>query len=214
MLAPLLSGRRSVLADWSPRSWLMAMTCIGLAGCALAAYWATEPVLALPSVSRLGNDARASGILNATLLALGATLFALGLSFKRTFATLRMAGRLSRRAEALLAAGFIVAGVAVTVTGLFPVATPPATVVHNLAGFAAPIVLMLTVLGARLVLGDLGTRFDAISAAITASIVGAFAATSSAHLVPYAAMELTCFSIIGAWLWLFEAHVRQLINKL
>jgi hypothetical protein len=214
VFAELRRGPRSLVADRSPRSWLIAMTVTGFAGCALAAYWATEPILGLPSVSRLGIDARASGILNATLLALGATLFALGLSFKRAFAKLRHAGRLSRQAEAWLVAGFILAGSAVTVTGLFPVDAPPSTVVHNLAGFAAPIVLMLTVLGARLALGDLGFRFDAISAAIMASIVGAFAATSSGHLVPYAAMELICFGMIGAWLWLFEARLRRLINSL
>ena len=190
------------------------MTGTGLAGCALAAYWATEPILGLPSVSRLGIDTRASWIMNATLLALGATLFALGLSFKQALTKLRSAGRLSRRAEALVVAGFILAGSAVTITGLFPVANPPSTLVHNLAGFAAPIVLMLTVLGARLALGDLGFGFDAMSAAIIAGIVGAFAATSGGHLVPYAGMELICFGMIGAWLWLFEAHLRQLTNSL
>ena len=213
MFAELRRGPRSLVADRSPRSWLIAMTGTALAGCALAAYWATEPIFGLPSLSRLGIDARASGILNATLLALGATLFALGLSFKRAFAKLRSAGRLSRQAEALLVAGFILAGSAVTVTGLFPVDTPPSTVVHNLAGFAAPIVLMITMLGARCALRDLGFRFDAISAVIMASIVGAFAATSG-HLVPYAAMELVCFGMIGAWLWLFEARLRRLISSL
>jgi hypothetical protein len=190
------------------------MTATGLAGCALAASWATEPILGLPSVSRLGIDARAAGVANATLLAVGTSLLALGLSLRPAFAKLRSAGRLSRQAEMLLVAGFILAGSAVTVTGLFPVATPPSTVVHNLAGFAAPIALMLTVLGARLALGDLGVRFDAISAAIVGSILGLFAATSTGHLVPYAAMELICFGMIGAWLWMFEARLRRLIASL
>jgi hypothetical protein len=190
------------------------MTGTGLAGCTLAAYWATEPILGLASLSRLGIDARAAGILNATLLALGATLLALGLSFKRAFAKLRSARRLSRHAETSLVAGFILAGSAVTVTGLFPVATPPSTIVHNLAGFAAPIVLMATVLGARLALGNLGFTFDAMSAAFMAFIVGGFAATYGAHLVPYSAMELICFGMIGAWLWLFEARLRRLTNSL
>jgi hypothetical protein len=37
-----------------------------------------------------------------------------------------------------------------------------------------------------------------------------FVATDPLHLLPYGLMELICVGLIGAWLWLFEAHLRGL----
>ena len=198
----------------SPRSWLTAMTAVGLVGGSLAITRTTDTVWQpqMP-VSRLGLDTGAAGILTVTLLGLGFILLALGISLERTFASLRSAGRLGPRAEWLLTLGFLVAGVAVSLTGLFRIDGGVSLVIHNLAGFTIPIALMTTVVSARLALGGLGRRFDRMSAVILASIVMLFVAADQAHLLPYALMELTCFALIGAWLWLFEARLRRLIGE-
>lgn len=205
--------RAPLVADRSPRAWLIASTVLGLAGGALAIVQASETDLTSVSVSHLGVDAGASGIVNATLIALGASVLALGLSFKRAFATLRSASRLSRRAEGVLVAGFVVAGSAVILIGVFRIDFQPSTTIHNLAAFAAPITLMATILGARVAIRDLGLRFDAWSAAIVGSIAAAFMAASRGYL-PYSVMEVICFGSIGVWLWLFESRLRGLVDRL
>ena len=191
------------------------MTVVGLIGGALAISRATTThwQVQMP-LSRLGVDTGSSAILTFTLLGLGVILLALGLALDRAFASLRSAGRLDSRAEWLLTAGFVIAAVAMAVTGVFPIHGRASTTVHNLAGFTIPIALMSTMIGARLALGSLGRQFDRWSAVATLSVIVLFAATNWAHLLPYGLMELICFVLIGAWLWVFEARLRWLLADL
>jgi hypothetical protein len=211
-----ISGWRAIglpAAVRSPRSWLFAMTVVVLFGGGLAVSRATETQWrAGTPVSRLGVDNGAAGTVTLTLLALGIILLALGVSLDRIFASLRSAGRLHPRAASLLPVGFLVAGIAVAVTGLFRIDTRASTVIHNLAGFAIPIVLMGTVVGSRLALGSLGRPFDRASAVIVLIVIGLFVATAELHLLPYVLMELICLGLVGAWLWLFEARLRHLVQ--
>jgi hypothetical protein len=199
----------------SPRWWLAAMTALGLIGVGLAASRATETnwQVGMP-LSRLGVDHGAAGTVTVTLLGLGFVLLALGVSLDRIFARLRAAGRLDPRAEWLLTIGFLLAGIAIALTGVFPITRPPSTVIHNIAGFATPIVLMATIVGARLALGSLGRLYDRLSLVILLVVVGLFVASARLHLMPYGVMELICFGLIGAWLWLFEARLRCLLGDL
>jgi hypothetical protein len=206
--------RAPLVSVGTPRSWLMAMTVVSIAGGALAIPLASERDPLEWTVSHLGVDAGASGIVNVTLVALGLALLALGMSLRRSFATLRSASRLSLRAEASLVAGFVVAGTAVSLTGLFRIDFEPSTTIHNLAAYAAPIALIATLLGGRLAISGLGFRFDALSVAIFASIVAVYVAASSGHVLPYSVMELTCFGLIGVWLWLFESRLRRVVDDL
>lgn len=191
------------------------MTAVGLIGSGLAisrstvTHWQTH----MP-FSSLGIDAGAAGILTVTLVGLGFTLLALGMSLERTFDSLRSAGRLGLRAERLLTIGFMVAGLAVSLTGLFRIDGGVSLLIHRLAGFTTPVVLIATIVGGRLALGSLGRRFDRLSAIILLTVVVLFAAADQGLLLPYALMELTCFGLIGAWLWLFEARLRCLIGDL
>jgi cytochrome bd-type quinol oxidase subunit 2 len=188
------------------------MTLVGVIGGGLAIIHATETDwLTRLSLSRLGSDAGASGILNATLVALGLILVALAISLEGTFASLRSAGRLSSRANRLLRIGFIGAGVAVGLAGVFRNEGQLPHLVHNLAGFATPIVLIATVLGGRLAVGDVGRRFDRLSIAILVVSLGLFVAAYAGHLMPYAVI---CFVLIGALLWLFEARLQGVIGQL
>jgi len=190
----------------------MVMTAMGLVGGGLAISRATESHWQLRmSLSRLGVDHGSAGIMTITSLGLGLSLLALAWSLNRTFGGLRSAGRLSRWAAWLLPIGFVIAGLAVGVTGLFPIYSRGETIIHTLAGFTFPIALMTTIAGGRLAIGGLGRRFDRISAAIIASVVVLFAATHWLHLLPYGLMELICFGLIGSWLWLFEARLRFLM---
>jgi len=199
----------------SPRWWLAAMTALGLIGGGLSASRATEThwQVGMP-LSRLGVDHGAAGTVTATLLGLGFVFLALGVSLDRIFARLRAAGRLDPRAEWLLTIGFLVTGLSLALTGVFPITRPPSTVIHNIAGFATPIVLMATIVGARLALGSLGRLYDRLSAVILLVVIGLFVATARLHVMPYGLMELICFGLIGAWLWLFEARLRCLIGDL
>jgi hypothetical protein len=201
---------RLAAAVRSPRSWLIAMTIVGLIGGGMAISRATETQWQVGTpVSRLGVDDGAAGTVTFTLLGLGIILLALGVSLDRIFASLRSAGRLHPKAASLLPVGFLVAGIAVAVTGLFPIDSRASTDIHNLAGFAIPIVLMCTVVGARVALGSLGPPFDRASAVIVVSVIGLFLATVQVHLLPYVVMELTCLALVGAWLWLFEARLSH-----
>jgi uncharacterized membrane protein len=190
------------------------MTAVGLVGGGLAISRATHPQwqVQMP-VSRLGVDTGAEGIVTATLLGLGLILLALGVCLDRTFASLRSAGRLGRHAQWLLTIGFLAAGVAAALTGLFPIHGRVSTVIHNVAGFATPIVLMATLVAARVSLGSLGRAFDRASAAILLAVILLFAATVRTQLLPYGLMELVCFGLIGVWLWLFEARLRRLMSE-
>ena len=191
------------------------MTVVGLIGGALAISRATEThwQVRMP-LSRLAVDHGSAGIVTITLLSLGIILLALGISLYRAFASLRSAGRLSPLAEWLLTIGFAVAGMALVLTGLFPLHGRASTVIHNVAGFTIPIVLMTIMAGARLSLGSLGRQFDRWSAVIVLSVIILFAASSWVHLLPYGLMELICFVLIGAWLWVFEARLRCLLADL
>jgi cytochrome bd-type quinol oxidase subunit 2 len=191
------------------------MTLIGMIGGGLAITHATETDwLTHLSLSRLGIDAGASGVLNSTLVALGLILVALAFSLEGTFASLRSAGRLSSRADRLMRIGFIGAGIAVALAGVFRNYGQLPHLIHNLAGFATPIVLVSTVLGGRLAVGGLGRRFDRLSIAILVVIIGLFVAAYAGHLLPYAVMELICFALIGALLWIFEARLQRVIGQL
>lgn len=189
------------------------MTAVGLIGGVLAMSRATETRWQVGTpLSRLGVDDGAAGTVTFTLLGLGIILLALGVSLDRRFASLRSIGRLGRRAEWLLTIGFLVAGIAVAMTGLFPIDSRFSTSIHNLAGFTLPIVLMATMVGARLALGNLGRPFDRASALILLGVIGLFVATVRLRLMPYGLMELICLGLIGAWLWLFEARLRSLME--
>lgn len=83
-----------------------------------------------------------------------------------------------------------------------------------MAGFTIPIVLMTVMVVARLSIGSLGRQFDRWSAVIALGVIILFAASSWVHLLPYGLMELICFVLIGAWLWLFEARLRCLLADL
>jgi hypothetical protein len=214
----LNSGLRALhlpAAARSPRSWLAAMTLVGVVGGALAISQATKThwQVQMP-LSRLGVDTGSAGILTFTLVGLGIILLALGIALDRAFAGLRAAGRMDPSTEWLLTAGFVVAGVAMAVTGVFPIQGSASTTIHNLAGFTIPIALMATMIGARLALGSLGRQFDRWSAVVSLSVIVLFAATHWAHLLPYGLMELICFVLIGAWLWFFEARLRWLLAHL
>lgn len=205
---------RLLAAAHSPRSWLTVMTGVGLIGGGLVISRATETDWpTLRSVSHLGIDHGAAGILTVTLLALGLCLLALGVSFERAFANLRSGGRLSARAEWSLIIGFLLAGVGAGLTGLFRIDGQPSLLIHNLAGFTTPVVLMATMVGARMALGGLGRRFDGMSVVIVGSVVILFAAAYRGYLLPYPLMELICFGLIGAWLWFFEARLRRLVAE-
>jgi uncharacterized membrane protein len=212
------SGRRArglPAAVRSPRSWLIAMTVVGLIGGGLAISRATETQWqAGTPLSRLGVDAGAAGTVTITLLGLGIILLALGMSLDRTFARLHSAGRLGPRAGWLLALGFLVAGIALAIIGLFPIDSGSSTAIHNLAGFAMPVVLMATMVGARFAMGSLGRRFDGASAAITLCVIGLFVATVQLGLLPYGLMELICLGLIGVWLWLFEMRLTHVTEGL
>ena len=215
----MVGGERRIgifsAAARSPRSWLIAMTVVGLIGGGLAISRATDTEWQEGTpLSRLGVDAGAAETLTLTLLGLGIVLLALGISLDRTFSRLRSAGRLDPRAGWLLAIGFLVAGIALAVAGLFPIDSRSSTDIHNLAGFGMPVVLMATILGARLALGTLGPGFDRASAAIIFCVIGLFVATVQLGLLPYMLMELVCLGLIGVWLWVFEARLRLLLADL
>src|SRR5207253_5982983 len=123
---------------------------------------------------------------------LGLVLVALAISLEGTFARLRSAARLSPRAHRMLSVGFVTAGLAVMLAGLFRNEGQPSHAIHSLASFAAPIVLAATVLGGRMAMGGLGRRFDRLSVAIPVVSVGLFLAAYLGHLLPYALMELIC----------------------
>ena len=191
------------------------MTVVGVTGGGLAITHATETDwLTHMSLSGLGVDTGASGILNGTLVALGMILVALAISLEGTFAGLCSATRLSPRAHRMLNVGFVAAGLAVVVAGLFRNDGQPSHLIHSLASFAAPIVLVATILGCRVAVGDLGRRFDRLSLAILIVSAGLFVAAYPAHLVPYALMELICFALIGAWIWLLEARLQNVIAQI
>ena len=198
----------------SPRSWLAAMTALALVGGALAVSRTDGTAWFRISLSRLGVDDAARTILTTTLLGMGFTLLALAIALNRSFRTLRSAGRLTARASWLLTMGFVAAGVAMAVVGLFPIWGTASTMIHNIAGFTIPTVLMATIVGARLAVGSLGRNFDQFSVVVTLGVIVLFAAATWAHFLPYGLMELICFAMIGAWLWLFEARLRTLLAGL
>jgi len=190
------------------------MMLVGVIGGGLAITHATDTDwLMHMSLSGLGLDAGASGILNGTLVALGLILVALAKSLEGTFAGLSSAARLSPRAHRLLTAGFTAAGGAVMVAGLFHNDGQPSHLVHSVASFAAPMVLVATILGGRLAVGALGRHFDRVSVAILVICVGLFLAAYLWHLLPYALMELICFGLIGVWIWLFEERLQHVIGQ-
>jgi len=125
----------------SPRAWLVAMTALGLSGLTVTAARSTSDPFTVPSLSRLGLDARAGGVMNLTLVGEAVIMLGLAVSFRTRFAKLRRIGGLTLRGERFLIGGFVVTGAALGLTGLFRVQDPGSTVVHNVGGFAAPMAL-------------------------------------------------------------------------
>ena len=191
----------------STRACLTAMTAVGLCGGGLAVLLSTADPLSLKSISRLGIDARAGVIMNVMLIGMGISMLALGLSFRRAFAGLP--GGTTQAAKELIAGGFVFAGVGVSLTGVFSVEVPASTVVHNVAGFSAPLLLIASLIGARFAFGSLGAGLDAFAVTVLAIGGVLFASASTVGRPSYPAMEIICFGLIGAWLWLFETRLRN-----
>ena len=213
----MLFARPRIQPSWvavrSPRTWLAAMTVVGGTGVPLAAARASlSNPPGLNTVSRLGLDARAGVVLNGTLIGLGLSLLALAVALRQQLARLRREGRLSRGGELLAVAGLVVAAVGISLTGIFTIQTRESTIVHNVAGFATPIVLTATLLGTRVTLKGLGSAFDVASGSILLCAALLYLSSATARVVPYAFMEIACFGLLGLWLWLFEAHLRALIE--
>ena len=193
------------------------MTGVGLIGGGLAVNQAAETDwVTLPSVSHLGVHPGAGGIVNATLLMLGFSTLAFGISLERSLAGLHSTGRLNRRVRGLLGLGFLVAGGAVSLTGLFRIDGglflndgEISLAIHMLASFATPTVLTATLVGARFAVGSFGRRFDGLAAVILGSLLVLAAAAHHVIVIPYLLMEVVCIGLIGAWLWLFEARLRH-----
>lgn len=191
----------------STRACLFAMTVVGLVGGGLAIDRSTVDPFREPSISRLGLDAGAGMIVNATLIGLGLCLLALGLCLREALLGLRDSP--SRAVNDLIPAGFAVAGIGLVLAAIFSVQTPTSTTVHNLAGFTTPLVLMASLIGGRAALGSLGRALDAFSVLAVAGNALLYALASRLHLLPYPMMELACFGLIGVWLWLFEARLER-----
>jgi hypothetical protein len=215
----LIAHRRLVAATGSPRAWLIAMTGVGLIGGGLAVNQAGETDwVTLPSVSHLGVHPDAGGIVNATLLMLGLSTLAFGISLERSLAGLHSTGRLNPHVRGLLGLGFLIAGAAVSLTGLFRIDGglflidgETSLAIHMLAGFATPTVLTATLVGARLAVGTFGRRFDGLAAVILGTLLVLVAAAHHVIVLPYTLIEVVCIGLIGAWLWLFEARLRDIV---
>ena len=89
-----------VAAARAPRTWVVTMISVGAIGGGLASTHASDTDwITHMSLSGLGDDTGAAGILNGTLVALGLSLVALAISLERILAGLRSAARLSPRAH-------------------------------------------------------------------------------------------------------------------
>src|SRR2546423_9289043 len=108
----------------SPRAWLVAMTALGLTGVTVAAARSTSDPFTVPSLSRLGLDARAGGVMNLTLVSEGVIMLGLAISLRARLANLRSIGGLTPPGGRLVVGGLVVAGGGPGLSGLLSPLVP------------------------------------------------------------------------------------------
>jgi hypothetical protein len=162
------------------------------------------------TLSHLGADAGAGPWFQATLAAAGLLALALAFAMWPVFDRLLAAGRMSVRWRWLHRTGVAVLGPGLLAAMLFPLDVAPAVdLLHGTAVYGISVLLLGTMLTARLAVPSLGDRFGRASLAVLAAILLLYLAAVMGPL-SFAAIELVAFPLGGLWLL---AWVRALEGR-
>jgi Protein of unknown function (DUF998) len=170
---------------------------VGVVGMVIAMAMATSAWWWDQSASALGTDLTGGRYFNITMVALGIAFLPVAMVMNRLLRDAARAGIAHPRWSAASRVGMFVIALAFALVGMFRIDEGSrANAIHNIAGFAIPLVVMAMMLTA-----GFGTNEMVILGAIVLLFV-----TAALGLVSYALMEMLSFAI--CWWWLVALASR------
>jgi len=195
------------------RLLLATLAAVALTGMAASAALAVDPGWTRATISALTIDRGAALPFRLTMVAIGVLLLAIAWWSRPTVRRL-VGGGAARAPARVVPAAIATMGLGAIGVALFPTVDQPAILIaHGTAAYAIPVVAIGLMVGARPAIPSLGDRFGRASLAGLAAILVLYLA-AIAGLVPYAAMELVAFGVVGAWLVGFLAALTALVPGL
>jgi Protein of unknown function (DUF998) len=179
---------------------------VGVVGMVIAMAMATSAWWWDQSASALGTDLTGGRYFNITMVALGIAFLPVAMVMNRLLRDAARAGIAHPRWSAASRVGMFVIALAFALVGMFRIDEGSrANAIHNIAGFAIPLVVMAMMLTAGFGTNEMFPRFSRRSMVILGAIVLLFV-TAALGLVSYALMEMLSFAI--CWWWLVALASR------
>ena len=182
-------------------------------GLLLAVMNATSREWWWANVSTLGIDPGSDIYFNLTMVGLGIVFPVVAIPIRRQLADARDAGWMSPRWAAAYRAGIGAIPIAFVAIGLFHIGGKPLHhMIHNVAGFSIPLVVMAMMLTVHWAVPALGSRFSVRALVVDAIIVALFF-LAALQVISYSLMEILGFIICWAWLLPFSLHLEDLPER-
>ncbi len=164
------------------------------------------------NVSTLGVDPGSDIYFNLTMVALGFVFPIVAIPMRQQLADARDVGLMSSRWAAAYRAGIGAIPIAFVAIGLFHIGGKPLHhMIHNVAGFSIPLIVMVMMLTVHWAAPAVGGRFSARALVIDAVIVALFF-LAALEVISYSLMEILGFIICWAWLLPFSLRLEEQLD--
>jgi hypothetical membrane protein len=186
---------------------------IASVGFLLAVTNASSPDWYWLNASSLGIDPGARVYFNLTMALLGVTFIGVARPMRRQLLDLRERGLVSARWASAYRLGLAAIPVGLVGVGIFHIGGAKLPwLLHDIAGFLIPLVVMAMMLTLHWAIPAVRPRFELRSLIVLAAIVGLFV-LAVLEAISYSLMEIVAFVICWAWLLRYAIRVEDLLAR-
>jgi hypothetical membrane protein len=165
------------------------------------------------NASTLGIDPGAHVYFNLTMIALGCLFVGVSIPLRRQLVELRDRGLTSAGWAAAYRLGLLAIPVGLVGVGVFHIGGAKLPwLLHDIAGFLIPLVVMAMMLTLHWAVPALHGRFERRALLIVGAIVGLFV-LAVLEAISYSMMEIVSFVICWAWLLRYSLEVETLLGR-
>ncbi len=165
------------------------------------------------NVSTLGVDPGSDIYFNLTMVALGFVFPIVAIPMRQQLADARDVGLTSSRWAAAYRAGIGAIPIAFVAIGLFHIGGKPLHhMIHNVAGFSIPLIVMVMMLTVHWAVPVLGSRFSIRALLVDVAIVALFV-LAAVQVISYSLMEILGFIICWGWLLPFSLRLEDQLDR-
>lgn len=165
------------------------------------------------NASSLGIDPGAHLYFNLTMILVGLLFIGVAIPLRTQLLELRVRGLASPRWADAYRLGIAAIPVALICVGMFHIGGSRLPwLIHDVAGFLVPMVVMGMMLTIQLAVPGLRRGFERRSLLIVAAIVGLFVLAVT-RVISYSMMEIVSFAICWAWLLRYALQAEMLLDR-